>query len=133
MKGCDNEATCAMNSQDVVVKVVLMGYRKKACAAGDMPVSLPWCFAPCACVALLLMPLLTRRCLCVSPAFVSSQIAMDASSLMKDGKVLFKFGTERCPEGDTEVTYERLKTRMMIDALKEGGKLKAEPKQKGMF
>jgi hypothetical protein len=36
---------------------------------------------------------------------------MDASSLMKDGKVQFTFGTDKCPEGDTEVTYDRLKTR----------------------
>ena len=40
-----------------------------------------------------------------------AQISMDASSLMKDGKVQFTFGTDKCPEGDTEVTYDRLKTR----------------------
>ena len=39
MKGCDNEATCALNNQDVLVKAYLAGYRKASCAAGDMPVS----------------------------------------------------------------------------------------------
>jgi hypothetical protein len=39
MKGCDNEATCVLNNQDVLVKAYLAGYRKASCAAGDMPVS----------------------------------------------------------------------------------------------
>ena len=57
-------------------------------------------------------------------------INLDTSSLMTDGKVLINFGTDKCPEGDVEVTYERVKTKMMLDSLKSEGKLQAAEKQR---
>lgn len=49
-------------------------------------------------------------------------VEVDASQL-SHGKILLKIGSSVCPEGNVEVTEERMKTRAMIDKLRQARKL----------
>lgn len=59
----------------------------------------------------------------VSTVLLRATMFFRLVSLVVTTCLQFNIGSSTCPEGDVEVTAERLKTRSMIDKLKQAGKL----------
>lgn len=40
MRGCQDEASCRLDTDKLIVRVILIGYNKAECLDGDMPISM---------------------------------------------------------------------------------------------